>query len=172
MVEPDCCTDCGNYNYRSDRMYPCRIQCWKNVSGHCHCNPNKATVAQMKTRAIFVRNPTPGEDCSICFNPMNGRYVKKIFCGHTFHSTCLSKWEERKRTCPMCRFNYENTDDVGIFNRSFAVWRDNGHTDDDFDTLGDAYDSIELHQMTYTVVVRFTMAVLHHYSPVDHSASH
>jgi len=37
---------------------------------------------------------------------MKGPYVKKIFCGHTFHHKCLKTWEEKRMSCPMCRYEY------------------------------------------------------------------
>jgi hypothetical protein len=70
-------------------------------------NPNKATYAQLRMRSILVRNPDIGKECSICLNPMKGAYVKRIFCGHTFHYKCLKRWEEERMSCPMCRYDYE-----------------------------------------------------------------
>jgi hypothetical protein len=108
-IKPDCCNECGNYiNHLGIKGYerPCKIRCWKSLSGDCRRNPNKATIEQMKTRTIFIRNTDPTKECAICLKPMKGRFIKKIFCGHTFHSKCLSLWEEKKKSCPMCRFDY------------------------------------------------------------------
>ncbi len=108
-IIPDCCEECGNYKTfigSTNQERPQSIRCWKSKTGDCRHNPNKATYAQMRKRAILVRNPEIGKECPICLNPMKGAYVKKIFCGHTFHYKCLKKWEETKMSCPMCRYEY------------------------------------------------------------------
>ena len=35
-------------------------------------------------------------------------------CGHVFHESCLRIWEEKNRTCPMCRakINYRASEEV------------------------------------------------------------
>ena len=38
--------------------------------------------------------------CAVCLEPMY--IIKKLVCGHRFHSRCLAKW---KLSCPQCRFN-------------------------------------------------------------------
>jgi len=52
------------------------------------------------------------EECAICLDDIDGiRRSKLAFlkCGHTFHSTCMARWnkqcKERSyvRTCPYCR---------------------------------------------------------------------
>jgi hypothetical protein len=57
-------------------------------------------------RSVLIRNPEIGKECSICLNAMKGAYVKKIFCGHTFHHNCLKRWEKERMSCPMCRYEY------------------------------------------------------------------
>ena len=44
-------------------------------------------------------------DCGICLNPVREtRGTAAIRCGHLFHKTCLTRWEEQgKNTCPTCR---------------------------------------------------------------------
>jgi hypothetical protein len=45
------------------------------------------------------------DECSICQDQINvqdeGREV--LDGGHTFHSTCISRWIGRNPTCPNCR---------------------------------------------------------------------
>jgi len=52
------------------------------------------------------------ETCAICLNDVKTtRHTREIRCGHTFHTHCLEKWEEKgKNTCPVCRkvFNAKN----------------------------------------------------------------
>jgi hypothetical protein len=108
-IVPDCCEDCGNYKTfigSTNQERPQSIRCWKSESGDCRQNSNKATYEQLRKRSPLVRNPDIGKECSICLNPMKGPYVKKIFCGHTFHHKCLKTWEEKRMSCPMCRYEY------------------------------------------------------------------
>lgn len=55
------------------------------------------------------------EECSICFYPMKydasvHRWallfygIKKVNCGHIFHSKCIKTWTSSyKNNCPICR---------------------------------------------------------------------
>lgn len=135
-IVPACCSDCGNYMHQKGSTHqeiPCSIRCWKNYSGDCRRDPRKALVAQMKLRSVLIRNPDLTKECAICLNEMKCRYVRRIFCGHTFHPRCLEKWEEEKRSCPMCRFDYtpprtheeiiiDVSDSHDNFNFSYTVW--------------------------------------------------
>ena len=44
------------------------------------------------------------ESCSICFDNFEKRQkIKKLRkCGHEYHSTCLDKWLNDEKRCPMC----------------------------------------------------------------------
>ena len=44
-------------------------------------------------------------ECAICLNGLRmTRHTKKLECGHCFHSTCFSSWENSGgATCPLCR---------------------------------------------------------------------
>ena len=137
-IKPICCTNCGNYQHHvgsTRQEIPCSIRCWKKNTGDCHKDPRKATVAQMKVRSILIHNPDPTKECAICLNLMKSRYVKKIFCGHTFHPKCLKEWEEKKRSCPMCRFDYtpplshkdiiEDVEEtIADFKHAYHIWID------------------------------------------------
>lgn len=48
------------------------------------------------------------DTCGICLNPVREtRGTTAIRCGHLFHKTCLTRWEEQgKDTCPICRRVY------------------------------------------------------------------
>ena len=46
-------------------------------------------------------------DCSICLSQFeNGDRVRKLPCGHEFHSSCIETWLlDHSRTCPCCRLD-------------------------------------------------------------------
>jgi len=45
--------------------------------------------------------------CSICFENINNNNVKYLPCFHSFHSSCINKWVDKKKNpkCPLCRSN-------------------------------------------------------------------
>ena len=45
-----------------------------------------------------------GKECTICFNEISteSNYTKTI-CNHSFCSSCLFEWLQRKPVCPICR---------------------------------------------------------------------
>ncbi|KAF2663819.1 hypothetical protein BT63DRAFT_483986 [Microthyrium microscopicum] len=66
------------------------------------------------------RKPIDGEDCPICFTPMDAKAKgkdKPVFCkaacGNNFHAECFDGWAATKRsarakvTCPLCRSLWE-----------------------------------------------------------------
>jgi len=149
-MTPRCCSKCGNYKFRE--YHPRRIQCWNSVTGDCYRDPNKATVSQMKTRVISVRNWDIERECAICLRDVEvGRFVKKIFCGHAFHTNCLKKWTDlENRTCPLCRFDFTSKQDlldnlhnaVDEFNTTFSIWRNDGHSEESFSILSIKYEIV------------------------------
>ena len=164
-IIPDCCEECGNYktfigSTKQERHQT--IRCWKNRTGDCRHNPNKATYAQLRKRSRLIRNPEIGKECSICLNPMNGAYVKQIFCGHTFHYKCLKKWEETKMSCPMCRHEYgegpsiaelleEYEEAIQNFKSDFCFFKFLIQSDSDDDNeINDAF--IDLSESFYEIV--------------------
>ena len=56
-----------------------------------------------------IRNASAaGDVCCICLNSMTVGGVKKVACGHLFHTNCLKEVVERERSiasakCPLCR---------------------------------------------------------------------
>lgn len=42
-------------------------------------------------------------ECAICFELIGDAKSRDIVCGHRFHTSCLSTWIARCRTCPLCR---------------------------------------------------------------------
>ncbi len=43
------------------------------------------------------------EVCSICRAAIHDEYSLTLECGHYFHTSCISPWLEKFRTCPLCR---------------------------------------------------------------------
>ena len=42
--------------------------------------------------------------CAICLaNYRSTRKIRKLSCGHFFHSRCCEKWTKNHRSCPLCR---------------------------------------------------------------------
>lgn len=169
IIKPKCCENCGNYETfigSTNQEHPQSIRCWKHETGDCRHNPNKATYAQMRRRAILVRNPEIGKECPVCLNPMKGPYVRKIFCGHTFHHKCLKKWEEIKMSCPMCRYEYgegpsvarlleEYEEAVQEFKSDFCFFKFVLQSDsDDDDELKDTF--IDLTDSFYDLIATHT----------------
>ena len=55
----------------------------------------------------FPEKPTKMEweaECPICMEGFKPATMSKLICGHRFHKSCLTGWEDQgKHTCPMCR---------------------------------------------------------------------
>jgi hypothetical protein len=49
------------------------------------------------------------QQCSVCFENIGENNVSTLECGHTFHYTCIFRWNRRHANCPCCRQNI-NTD--------------------------------------------------------------
>ena len=55
---------------------------------------------------LFTRSDVENApDCTICLETLKkGDEVKKLPCGHVFHSACVTPWLIKKRpVCPVCR---------------------------------------------------------------------
>ena len=47
-------------------------------------------------------------DCPICMDEcLINEIIAILPCKHKFHITCISKWFDTKRSCPLCRESYE-----------------------------------------------------------------
>ena len=49
--------------------------------------------------------------------------LKKLECNsqHVFHEMCIIKWFEKKPECPLCRFNYADTERNMIIERAHMI---------------------------------------------------
>lgn len=52
----------------------------------------------------FRNNPYyKNDDCIICLNDYieNNKY-SELYCGHTYHTSCIKKWMNYREVCPLC----------------------------------------------------------------------
>ena len=55
--------------------------------------------------------------CSVCFQFFkSNNQVSSTFCGHIFHTNCISKWLDTNNFCPECRANCSKTQ-LNILNK-------------------------------------------------------
>ncbi|GFR00988.1 hypothetical protein TNCT_82881 [Trichonephila clavata] len=52
---------------------------------------------------LNVVNGDPNMFCSICQIQDTDRTWLRLFCGHSGHYSCLTKWLQVNPTCPICR---------------------------------------------------------------------
>jgi hypothetical protein len=61
--------------------------------------PTDAEIAAA-TQSVEISDYT----CSICQEEIEGAGATKLrFCGHAFHTSCISEWFTQSVHCPMCR---------------------------------------------------------------------
>ncbi|GJQ14424.1 hypothetical protein GpartN1_g6215.t1 [Galdieria partita] len=61
---------------------------------------DKAQTETVESETIF---------CSICLEEMSYQnLVRRLFCGHIFHSSCILKWilVGRSKSCPLCQKSF------------------------------------------------------------------
>ena len=77
-----------------------------------NCYPPLEPRAMNSTNSFYkmvsINSLEETHQCSICLNPFEKtckqkRYVKRLRCGHVFHSVCIDKWIDIKGNCPYCR---------------------------------------------------------------------
>ena len=54
------------------------------------------------------------ENCSVCYDELKLENSVKTPCNHFFCSKCFFRWLRTKNTCPMCRLDFINRDNVRI----------------------------------------------------------
>jgi hypothetical protein len=50
------------------------------------------------------------EKCVVCLSEyVKGEKLRSLKCGHDFHQACIDCWFQRNCTCPICRFDLQQT---------------------------------------------------------------
>ena len=43
------------------------------------------------------------DDCIICFDDYSeNNKCSELYCGHTYHTSCIKKWMNYREICPLC----------------------------------------------------------------------
>jgi len=88
-------------------------------------------------------------ECPICYTTLEAATTGKaeLSCGHAFHLGCLSKWfhTQKDSSCPMCRKNMSELEDVHKPEISAAAEDDSDDDDDDSEDGELDFDDIPLH---------------------------
>ncbi len=61
---------------------------------------------------INFYNIEKGNNCCICLEPVENKYIFMSKCRHVIHLDCLMKWFRIKAICPLC-----NTDQTRLKSR-------------------------------------------------------
>ena len=59
-----------------------------------------------KTTPVNVCDNDDTNNCIICFEPLNN-HLCKLQCNHIYHIKCITTWEEKKSSCPICRKTFD-----------------------------------------------------------------
>ena len=86
-------------------------------------NPKKILTTKRDLRLtekylerLFVEENTKStqtlqEECSICYCEIDTiKNISVTSCNHTFCFTCITRWTRSHDTCPVCRFNFFQSD--------------------------------------------------------------
>lgn len=91
--------------------------------------------------------------CAVCLEDLDFKKpLKHLKCEHCFHEECITRWLERKTTCPICRVVV--TDRDGMAEHSLLDSSDNDDDDDD-----DDYEDITDH-LANTLTSRLVVNLL------------
>ena len=54
-----------------------------------------------------TRRTKQEEDCIICMDDyLENNKCSELHCGHKFHKTCILKWMNERKTCPLCNTGF------------------------------------------------------------------
>lgn len=72
----------------------------------CGIHSKRFTTESLKTSTIA---------CSVCFDDsVPEKRAIRTACGHVFCKKCLNRWLRKNHTCPLCRFELREPDDIDL----------------------------------------------------------
>ncbi len=89
-----------NQNKRFDGSPPKRIQAYLDF---------QAFLREIEKFKLASRPDV--DECTICFEILDGVNVETLECRHKFHRNCITKWLELKSDCPHCRKHIVRSED-------------------------------------------------------------
>ena len=82
-----------------------RVMFENDVSGHCFKNRNIMTKRELKMIPRLKIGST-NSDCHICQDSFKkGQVIRKLFCEHKYHYSCVKPWFRKSSVCPICRMD-------------------------------------------------------------------
>jgi len=64
---------------------------------------NKKNEVEEKVDYFKLNKDFENNECIICLdNMIVGNNLKTLNCGHIYHYECINKWNNIKKTCPIC----------------------------------------------------------------------
>uniref|UniRef100_A0A7S2SMF5 RING-type domain-containing protein n=1 Tax=Rhizochromulina marina TaxID=1034831 RepID=A0A7S2SMF5_9STRA len=87
---------------------------FEHMSGDIPSQPAPTDiVANLPTRLISEADRAAGAEdlsCPICMDELAvGQEAKRMPCMHEFHSECIDRWLTSSSTCPVCKFDLNNS---------------------------------------------------------------
>jgi hypothetical protein len=49
-----------------------------------------------------MNNPETKSACPVCLDTLKSK-IKKLPCGHKYHTSCIRGWSKKYNSCPVCR---------------------------------------------------------------------
>ena len=91
-------------NPNPDNMTYEQLLALEESNGKVSKGLTKAQINSLPEKMWLNRGDAEEESCSICFDNFERRQkIKKLpMCGHEYHSSCLNKWLNEQKRCPMC----------------------------------------------------------------------
>ena len=74
-----------------------------NKDNNINKNIDKNKEVEEKVDYFKLKKDFENNECIICLdNMIVGNNLKTLNCGHIYHYECINKWNNIKKTCPIC----------------------------------------------------------------------